>query len=96
VRAQLRNWLRHRSLMVRFGVYLTFSVLVFGILAAIDVATGRGVDWSIAGLLVVFSLFDAWMLGHPQRPDDLPNAWLFRRFPRLYRYFDGFRSKPEA
>jgi hypothetical protein len=84
------------SFLVRLAAQLTWTALVFGLITAVTAATGHGVNWSLAVLLVVISVFYAWARGYPPRPGAPPNAWLLRLSPRLDRYLHGFRSKSEA
>jgi hypothetical protein len=96
VRSRIGSWIHHPSFLVRLATQLTWTAVVFGLISAVTTATGHGVNWSLAVLLLVISVFYAWARGHPPRPGAPPNAWLLRLSPRLYRYLDGFRTKSEA
>jgi len=92
--ARFGTWLHGQSFIVRWVVLMALEVAIFGTLYGISFALGQQVPLSSAiGMAITYPLFAAMF--NKQRPPQ-PNAWIHRRFPRVYKYFQGLQNEPDA
>jgi hypothetical protein len=92
-RGQFRSWLHRQSFPVRWLVLTALAAALVGAWYGIMRAFGQHLPLSSAmGMAVAYPLFAAMV--NKERPPE-PNAWMRRRFPRVYRYFEGFQNKPD-
>jgi hypothetical protein len=70
------------------AVYLAVAAAINGIRAAF----GQRADWSFP---ITFVIVLPLILAVAGKVGSGPEFWPRRRFPRLYRYLDGFAHKPD-